>query len=808
MEKKARILVLDDELGPRESLRMVLKSHYDVVTTCTGSEALEVVRHEPPDVAFLDIQMREMNGIEVLKAIKGIDARIEVIMMTAHASLETAREAMSNGVSEYLIKPFSKSEIEQVVRKALDRRAAHSGQQQEVRALLEQMRTLADASTHGASYQDFAHNTTRLLQQGIDALHASAAALYVAAGPTRLVCEMVCGRERHQGFTEASWRQTLSAALQNRRPVRLDSQTSAASGRDPIAHLRTLGYADGALFPIYAGQEPLGILAFFYDDAAAMPSSWLALGQPFPDLFALAIRAHQRYQESQQETAQQARRVAQLSIVREIARVMMDKLDLQDMLRAIGEQLQAGLGYTGFHVWLLDEPHEAGRCRYVYGSGDAPAWRPDDLSELSDVQEQQVGLVVGPLVLADRPIGAISLSRGSDQGHLADFEVELVRMALEYLSMAVKNSQLYGEIKETKGYLENLINSAGDAIVTVDAAGAITSWNAAAERIFDMPCEEALHRQVAKLYPTDPERIQWLFEVMAERQVKYVETPLRKRDGSLIDCSLTLSPLLDAHDNVVGVSAIIKDVTQDKKLREQLMQSEKLSALGEMAAGVAHNFKNVLGTISGYAEHLLETPDDREEVEEGLKIIEKSARDAAQVVQRIQTYARSPASYDADDFDPTDLRQLVKETVDATRPIWKERAQQQGKAIDVHLDLNDIPLVRTRTAEIREVVTNLIINAVDAMQQDGALTLSTYADGGYACIRVTDTGPGMPEAVRRRVFDPFFTTKGKNGTGLGLSVSHTQVKAHGGEIEAQSELGAGASFVIKLPVKLAGGILP
>ena len=798
MEKKARILILDDELGPRESLRMVLKSHYDVVTTCTGSEALEVVRREPPDVAFLDIQMREMNGIEVLKAIKGIDARIEVIMMTAHASLETAREAMSHGVSEYLIKPFSKSEIEQVVRKALDRRAANNGQQQEVRALLEQMRTLADASTHGASYQDFVHNTTGLLQQGMDALHASAAALYVAAEPTRLVCEMVCGRERHQGFTEAAWRQTLSAALQDRHPVRLASQTSAASGRDPIAHLRALGYEDGTIFPIYAGQEPLGMLAFFYDADAPVPPTWLAWGQPFPDLFALAIRAHQRYQESQQKTTQQTRRVAQLSIVREIARVMMDKLDLQDMLHAIGEQLQAGLGYTGFHVWLLDEPHEAGRCRYVYGSGDAPAWQPGDLSELPDVQERQVGLVVGPLVLADQPIGAISLLRSSDQGPLADFEVELVRMALEYLSMAVKNSQLYGEIKETKGYLENLINSAGDAIVTVDAAGSITSWNAAAERIFGMPSEDAMRCHFSQLYPVEHHSPQCLADVMSARQVQHVETRLRQRDGDLIDCSLTLSPLFDAQDDVVGVSAIIKDVTQDKKLREQLMQSEKLSALGEMAAGVAHNFKNVLGTISGYAEHLLEAPDDREEVMEGLKIIEKSARDATQVVQRIQTYARSPAAYEADDFEPTDLRQLVKETVDATWPIWKERAQQQGKAIDVHLDLDDIPIVYVKAAEIREVVTNLIINAVDAMQQDGVLTLSTYADGGDACIRVTDTGPGMPEAVRRRVFDPFFTTKGKQGTGLGLSVSHTQVKAHGGEIEAQSELGVGSSFVIKL----------
>jgi PAS domain S-box-containing protein len=360
-----------------------------------------------------------------------------------------------------------------------------------------------------------------------------------------------------------------------------------------------MGYEGGVLLPIHAGQEALGMLVFCYATVAAIPSHWLELGQTFPNLFALAIRAHQRYQASQQDASQQAQRIAQLSIVREIARVIMDKLDLQDMLGAIGEQLQAGLGYTGFHVWLQDQDADA--CQYVYGVGAEPTWQPEHLGELHELQEKSPGQVVAPLVLDDRHIGAISLTRDTPQEHLAAFEVELIRMVLEYLSMAVKNSQLYGEIKETKGYLENLINSAGDAIITTNTEGLITSWNAAAERIFGMPYEDVVHHNLSKLYPGE-QRIQWLFDVMSERQVKHFETRLRQQDGSPIDCSLTLSPLLGAHDKVVGVSAIIKDVTQDKKLREQLIQSEKLSALGEMAAGVAHNFKNILGTIVGYAE--------------------------------------------------------------------------------------------------------------------------------------------------------------------------------------------------------------
>ncbi len=197
MGNNRRILVLDDELGPREALRMMLKSRYEVMTASTGSEALELVHTMPPDLAFLDIQMREMNGIEVLKAIKGIDASIEVIMMTAYASLETAREAMSYGVSEYLIKPFSKAEVEQAVAKALARRDESTESRYEVRALLEQMHALAEVSTQGASYQDFIQNARSLLEQSRRELNAAAATFHVLDEVQHhLVCEVIVGGGR------------------------------------------------------------------------------------------------------------------------------------------------------------------------------------------------------------------------------------------------------------------------------------------------------------------------------------------------------------------------------------------------------------------------------------------------------------------------------------------------------------------------------------------------------------------------------------------------------------------------------------
>jgi signal transduction histidine kinase len=216
-----------------------------------------------------------------------------------------------------------------------------------------------------------------------------------------------------------------------------------------------------------------------------------------------------------------------------------------------------------------------------------------------------------------------------------------------------------------------------------------------------------------------------------------------------------------------------------------------------MAAGVAHNFNNILTTILGHTQLLLAFPSDTTTMHEGLAIIEKATRDAAQMVQRIQTFARgNPAA----ECHLTDLVQVIKEAVDTTRPVWKQQAEHQGRSIDMTLEFDPIPMVPCRAAELREVLTNLILNAVDAMPSGGSLSIRTYAQDHFACIAVSDTGVGMPEDMLQRIFDPFFTTKKEKGTGLGLSVSHTLIKGHGGDIAVQSTPGSGTTFVVTLPV--------
>ena len=238
-------------------------------------------------------------------------------------------------------------------------------------------------------------------------------------------------------------------------------------------------------------------------------------------------------------------------------------------------------------------------------------------------------------------------------------------------------------------------------------------------------------------------------------------------------------------------------IGEQERIREQYAQIEKLSALGELASGVAHDFNNTLAGILGRAQLLLGTK-DHERIEAGLKLIIKTAKDGAKTIKRIQDFARQRRDHD---FQPVSVDQLLLDVREITRPRWKSRAEASSVHINLELQLgSDNALVMGDESELREVLVNMVFNAVDAMPQGGTLTLSTREANGEVEVRIRDTGTGMTEDVRSRVFDPFYTTKGKGGLGLGLAVSYGIVRRHEGALEVESEPGSGTCFRIKLPV--------
>ena len=236
-------------------------------------------------------------------------------------------------------------------------------------------------------------------------------------------------------------------------------------------------------------------------------------------------------------------------------------------------------------------------------------------------------------------------------------------------------------------------------------------------------------------------------------------------------------------------------IAEQERIREQFSQMEKLSALGELASGVAHDFNNTLAGILGRAQLILRT-NDPEKIQRGLNIIIKTAEDGAKTVKRIQDFARQRRDHD---FEPVSIDQILFDVSEITRPRWKDRAEASNVQITVDLQIHSKARVMGDESELREVLVNMVFNAVDAMPNGGNLTLAAEDVDNTVVISVTDTGTGMAPEVKSRIFDPFFTTKGKAGMGLGLAVGFGIIRRHEGSVEVESEVNAGTQFKIILP---------
>jgi signal transduction histidine kinase/CheY-like chemotaxis protein len=230
--------------------------------------------------------------------------------------------------------------------------------------------------------------------------------------------------------------------------------------------------------------------------------------------------------------------------------------------------------------------------------------------------------------------------------------------------------------------------------------------------------------------------------------------------------------------------------------QDQLVRSEKLRALGEMASGVAHDFNNVLASILGRAQLLLERIQDVK-LRRWLQVIERAAMDGARTVRRLQDFTGIRRDQPA---VAVDLNQVAQEVLEATESMWRQEARRRGVEIEVETDLAErLPQIAGDPAELREAFTNLVLNAVDAMPKGGRLSLRTRVDEGHVTVEVSDTGTGIPEAIRQKIFDPFFTTKGPKGTGLGLSMAYGILARHSGRITVESEEGRGTTFRLVFP---------
>ncbi len=276
------------------------------------------------------------------------------------------------------------------------------------------------------------------------------------------------------------------------------------------------------------------------------------------------------------------------------------------------------------------------------------------------------------------------------------------------------------------------------------------------------------------------------------------EAPVCDIEGKELWFQATLLPLRDFEGRIDSIIVVSVDINERKKMEATLLQSEKLKAMGVVTAGIAHDFNNILAVISGTTQVLELNNEDNVKLMNGLRTIHKVSKDGAEIVRRMMVATKQKG--DASELQPVNIKRVLEQAIEFARPRWMNIAKVSGIDYDIDVDgIMELPTVMGIGVELREVFTNIINNAMDAMGSGGCLSFRTWPNKGNLFISISDTGEGMSDEVKERVFEPFYTTKRAKGSGLGMSVSYSIMKKHNGGIEVKSKEGKGTTFTLRFP---------
>ena len=403
-----------------------------------------------------------------------------------------------------------------------------------------------------------------------------------------------------------------------------------------------------------------------------------------------------------------------------------------------------------------------------------------------------------PCQIRDHAIAVLGLGKTVDGDFLSSEDVELLHTIAGYLAIALDNAQLYtsleqkaAQIERLKDFSENIVESMNVGVLAVDFGGAVESWNTQLEGLIGIAREEAVGRKLEDVLPSD-----LLAEIMArssdERVSSLYKFHMQSREGRNLVVNVSIAPLVGKSGDRIGRLILFDDVTQRMHLEEQVFQNEKLTSLGLLAAGVAHEVNTPLAVISNYIQMLakqLPSGDPRHQLIE--KVVKQTFR-ASEIVNNLLNFSRTGAA----EFTEVNLNSVVEEVLTLVAHPFRTAQVKVNRNLQ-----QELPSVLGSNNKLQQVFLNLFLNARDAMPSGGIVEIRTAAHNGSVEVEIIDTGGGIPRENLNRIFDPFFTTKSSGrGTGLGLSVSYGIVKEHAGKVDVRSTPGKGTSFRLEFPV--------
>jgi PAS domain S-box-containing protein len=401
-----------------------------------------------------------------------------------------------------------------------------------------------------------------------------------------------------------------------------------------------------------------------------------------------------------------------------------------------------------------------------------------------------------PCHIREHTVAVLGLGKTVDGDFLSSDDVELVETIAGYLAVALDNAQLYSsleqkalEIARLKDFSENIVESLNVGVLAVDLAGIVESWNTRMEQLFGVARQDAVGRQLGSLLPDELAR-----EIAArgdQEQITGIYKQRLQHQGKLLTLNVSITPLVSKSNERIGRLLLFDDVTQRERMEEQMSQTEKLTSLGLLAAGVAHEVNTPLAVISNYIQMLAKQMPEGDPRQSLIEKIVKQTFRASEIVNNLLNFSRTGAAEASD----VDVNRVVEETLSLVAHPLKTSHIQVMKELG-----QPLPPVRGSANKLQQVFLNLFLNARDAMPSGGMLEVRTAAHNGSVEIEIADTGGGIAREHIHRIFDPFFTTKASGrGTGLGLSVSYGIIKEHAGKIDVRSTPGKGTSFHVEFP---------
>jgi len=552
---------------------------------------------------------------------------------------------------------------------------------------------------------------------------------------------------------------------------------------------------------------------------------------------------------------------ARLTLI-EFARELGSETDQNAMLAKVSDRLLRTLSIQQIGFFLLDEgsgfrlhslSQKSGRAPKIINHALDLSFLNNAVGEdyqfferpkhLRDIVSQALPLTVRETISEldftyyiacrsrGRTIAFFGVSRTTEGDFLSRDDVELLVTLSNYVAIAIENSRLYSslqrkadEYERLKEFSENIVESINVGILAAGLDDCVESWNTQIEKLTGIPRAEAVGRRLSELFPPDlcekfdefrgDPGVHNVYRMVLRPRLTDAETesgevhngyhgleiaksvPLTRE--SIVN--LAIAPLVSKDFKHIGRLIIFDDVTDRDELERRLVQADKLSSIGLLAAGVAHEVNTPLAVISTYAQMLAKQVSEDDQKSKLLEKIAKQTFRASEIVNSLLNFSRTSPT----EFVEVDLNRVIRETVTLVEHQF-DRAGVRTRLITA----DQLPSIRGNAGKLQQVFLNLFINARDAMPAGGMLTVRTWAESGFAHIEVADTGQGIPAENLARIYDPFFTTKGpKKGTGLGLSITYGIVQEHNGIIEVDSVVGHGTRFRLEFPGMIISAIRP